>query len=608
MKITIKRAQRRPCSDLPNESNLEAAEPTQYSGGGRGSSSFLSSVSNLHDEGTKTKNGITRAVRLLLLAAALPAFMVAGCGKEGFDGDTGVTTGNGDIRFEIGFTPTARVATGADFESSWETGDAIGIFAYDADNVLVFNNEKLTYNGSEWVSSNDLYWRGKTLKFYAYYPYDASVSDPTAIVFVVKSDQSGTTGDDKKSNYNLSDLMTATDVRGISAGKTVSLMFKHEFAMIQVEVPALGKGWGPGDAMTVSLTGVKTGATLNLTGGGTPAVQTGAGTGNVKMYLAGKPGDNGYSNYTYRAAIPVQTLKDGSNLFLISNEGVLYKSGGPDTELELKANNAEIFTRSLPNAIKSLHKVFIPKGTFTMGSPDDEGGRKNDETQHKVTLTRDFYMSKYEITNAQYAAFLNANSIGQDGKWNGWSDDANKGQVLIKEYSSYGLVWDGGNNEWKPAAGKGDLPVVYVTWYGAKAYADWIGGSLPTEAQWEYACRAGTTTVYSFGNNESDLGTYAWYNLNSGEATHEVGTKAANPWGLYDMYGNVWEWCSDWYGYYYYNNSPDTDPTGPDTGSLCVLRGGSWSSSAPYCRSACRNGTLPGNCNRDLGFRVVFVP
>lgn len=222
---------------------------------------------------------MNKRLNLFLLLSGLLS-MIAGCSEESFNSDT---TGNGDIRFDIGFTSAARVATDAEFESTWEKGDAIGIFAYDANNNLVLNNAKVTYDGSEWNSSDGLYWKGKTLKFYAYYPYDATVSDPANITFQVKSDQSGTTGEDndKQSNYSLSDLMTATNTQGLSVGSTVSLSFKHEFVMIQVEVPAqaLGKGLGASENMTVSLKGVQTGATLNLTSENTPTVQTKTETG-----------------------------------------------------------------------------------------------------------------------------------------------------------------------------------------------------------------------------------------------------------------------------------------------------------------------------------------
>ena len=129
---------------------------------------------------------------------------------------------------------------------------------------------------------------------------------------------------------------------------------------------------------------------------------------------------------------------------------------------------------------------------------------------------------------------------------------------------------------------------------------------LPTEAEWEYACRAGTTTKYSLGDDDSELGTYAWFTENSGSKSHPVGGKLPNAWGLYDMHGNVWEWCQDWYGAY-----PDravTDPTGTRTGSIRVHRGGSWSHAAENCRSAYRGRGYPSSRYDYSGFRVSLSP
>ena len=126
---------------------------------------------------------------------------------------------------------------------------------------------------------------------------------------------------------------------------------------------------------------------------------------------------------------------------------------------------------------------------------------------------------------------------------------------------------------------------------------------LPTEAEWEYACRAGTMTEYSFGNDESELGDYAWHASNSGNTTHPVGSKQPNPWGLHDMHGNVWEWCQDWHGDY--PRGAVTDPTGPSSGSFRVLRGGGWVHGSEYCRSANRGGSTPDDRGSYYGFRVL---
>jgi len=127
---------------------------------------------------------------------------------------------------------------------------------------------------------------------------------------------------------------------------------------------------------------------------------------------------------------------------------------------------------------------------------------------------------------------------------------------------------------------------------------------LPTEAEWEYACRAGTKTTYSFGDSDSELGDYAWYNENSSNTTHPVGGKKPNPWGLYDMHGNVFEWCQDWYGIFSLSSSV-TDPAGAASGSFRVLRGGSWRGDSEFCRSADRDWDSPDRRDNGIGFRVL---
>ena len=260
-----------------------------------------------------------------------------------------------------------------------------------------------------------------------------------------------------------------------------------------------------------------------------------------------------------------------------------------------------------------VETVNIPAGTFTMGSPTSEVSRDNDETQHEVTLSA-FRMSKYEITNAQYAAFLNAKGIGSDGKY---AAGAYPTQALI--YASSGS-YDWGlhytNNQWIPVAGYENHPVINVTWYGATEYATYVDGSLPTEAQWEYACRAGSTTPFNTGSCLTNLqANYRWDNpystcTNSVTTypgkTQPVGSYSPNAYGLYDMHGNVWEWCSDWYGTY--PTDAQTNPTGPATGSYRVYRGGSWLYDAQFCRSAVRSNSTAYDYEYYIGFRVVFVP
>jgi formylglycine-generating enzyme required for sulfatase activity len=217
----------------------------------------------------------------------------------------------------------------------------------------------------------------------------------------------------------------------------------------------------------------------------------------------------------------------------------------------------------------------IPAGTFMMGSPTREAGRDSDETQHKVTLTHAFYCGKFEVTQ---------------GQWQ---------QVC-------------GNNPSGLASADVDSPVETVSWEDCQAFVKALCEAegvlegtyqLLTEAEWEYACRAGSTTAYGFGDSDSVLGQYGWYSGNSEGQTHPVGAAQPNAFGLYDMHGNVWEWCQDWYGEY--PSGPQTDPTGPASGEARVARGGSWGDDAPFCRSALRNYAGADEGAHYLGLRIA---
>jgi formylglycine-generating enzyme required for sulfatase activity len=211
----------------------------------------------------------------------------------------------------------------------------------------------------------------------------------------------------------------------------------------------------------------------------------------------------------------------------------------------------------------------IPPGTFTMG----EGN-----TAHEVTLTKPFMIGVHEVTQADYQTVMRINPSKFKGSrnpvemvtWNDATEFCRRLSLLPRE---------------KPAG---------------RVYR------LPTEAEWEFACRAGTTTTYSFGDDESLLSRYGWTKDNGGGTTHPVGSKLANPFGLYDVHGNVWEWCQDWYGGY--PSFAVTDPKGAVSGSSRVGRGGSWFGPAEDCRSAIRYGSNPSPRDYYDGFRVTCVP
>lgn len=259
-----------------------------------------------------------------------------------------------------------------------------------------------------------------------------------------------------------------------------------------------------------------------------------------------------------------------------------------------------------------INMVYIPAGTFTMGSPNNEVNRDNDETQHQVTINA-FRIARYEITNAQYAIFLNAKGVGSNGIYEAGTYPTN---ALIYSNSNWGLIYTG--KQWEPVAGYENNPVINVSWYGAAEFATYVGGTLPTEAQWEYACRGGTTTPFNTGTClTNEQANYNWnypYNTcintitSSTLKTKRVGTYTANAYGLYDMHGNVWEWCNDLYGTYPTTTTTITNPTGATTGIIRVIRGGGWGDWAHGCRSADRNFASENGFNYNLGFRVVQLP
>lgn len=225
--------------------------------------------------------------------------------------------------------------------------------------------------------------------------------------------------------------------------------------------------------------------------------------------------------------------------------------------------------------------VKIPSGTFMMGSPENETGRQQNEKQHQVTLSS-YWMSKNEITFAQYDYFCEKTGRSKP------SD----------EVDHRGRNW-----------GRGNRPVINVTWDDAVAFAAWMGGRLPTEAEWEYACRAGTTTPYNTGdtitweqcNLSQEYGSkLSHLNLNK---TSPVGSYPANPWGLNDLHGNVAEWCSDWYAPY--STNPQVNPKGPASGEFRIARGGVWDGPYLMSRSSFRTSAYTDGKSEVLGFRIV---
>jgi len=254
--------------------------------------------------------------------------------------------------------------------------------------------------------------------------------------------------------------------------------------------------------------------------------------------------------------------------------------------------------------------VTIQPGSFMMGSPSDEEGRdKDEETPHRVTLTGGFHMQTTEVTVGQWRAFVQETGFKTDAETGGGAKTMKDNKWKMRD----GYYWD---NPGFPQSE--NHPVTCVSWKDIQAFIAWLNQKtqktfrLPTEAEWEYACRAGTSGRFHWGDQvDCSLANFgnSWTDECKREEpfhTRPVGSYPPNPWGLYDIVGNVWEWCQDWYAGY--PTVAVTDPAGPEFGERRVVRGGSWWSYSRYCRSAARAWCGPEDRWFTLGFRLVRTP
>jgi formylglycine-generating enzyme required for sulfatase activity len=305
------------------------------------------------------------------------------------------------------------------------------------------------------------------------------------------------------------------------------------------------------------------------------------------------------------------TIQCTTNLYGTNNWQFLTNlvplSSSPFLVVDPNAFSARRFYRAFAQQVPT-NLVWIPPGTFVMGSPTSEAQRYSDETQHTVTLTKGFYMGKHAVRQGEYLALMGSNPsyfTTQDWYGNPISPDLNR---PVEQ-----LSWVDATNYCGQLTGReqaaGRLP------------AGWVY-RLPTESEWEYACRAGTTTAFSFGSaihgGMANFDDHWEYDASIGDIyvsnptvpwlprTTTVGSYQPNAWGLYDMHGNVWEWCRDWYDSY--PTGSVTDPPGPTSGSYRVFRGGSWLNLGRNCRSAQRNYWNASYLDYSLGFRVVLAP
>ncbi|MCP4379560.1 MAG: formylglycine-generating enzyme family protein [bacterium] len=240
----------------------------------------------------------------------------------------------------------------------------------------------------------------------------------------------------------------------------------------------------------------------------------------------------------------------------------------------------------------TMQLVLIPPGKFLMGTVNPRVEEKNEGPQHEVTISKPFYMGVQEVTQAQWVTLMGTEP------WTKWADVPHV-KTFVKSHA--------------------DNAASYISWNNASKFCRMLSKktgrkvTLPTEAQWEYACRAGSKAAYCFGNNESEVGDYAWYMGNTRdmgqEYAHAAGKKKPNAWGLHDMHGNVWEWCRDWYDSRFYAKANNVDPenTKEAVDEVRALRGGSWECPDDWCRAAIRNSASAGYASPSMGFRVILA-
>jgi len=495
-----------------------------------------------------------------------------------------------------------------DFNTQFTTGDSIGVFAVLTGQPLansgnLIHNIKITYDGTKWESNVKWPEGYPNLDFYAYYPYDPQMTNPNNYKFVVKSDQSD------NNNHAASDLMSAKSVN-IGAVSVVTLNFTHLLSLMQVELPATSsKGNKPDPRLEIILNKLQNTSVFNLSENElttNPTVST-----SIRPYRLEQPGSASFNDtYTYRALVPAQTLPANQDLVMM-NQGFASKVSKQKNTLQMTTGKSYRFSvDDFPS--DNISTVFIKAGTFLMGNLDPNALGFQGGPAHWVKLTKDFCMTKYEITISQYAEFLNAIGVRapQDGLV------MLQGKVLYNNVNNESTlpIYDMAANKYTTTPGFENYPMNLLYYDSAKAYATWVGGKLPTEAQWEYAARAGSTTPFYFGTQQEVLTNYAWISENSNYKAHAVGQKIPNAWGLYDMYGNVAEITDDKntdsntidpYPTISTEDSPLIDPLN-QSGSAFIIRGGSFISTKSTDNSYLRSAVVSGSANYNVGFRVIF--
>lgn len=563
-------------------------------------------VSNIYDV-------VRRGAPALVCGCAL---FFGACDKA----EEAVPDGTGDGRVQFRSTDIMPMKTRVS-GTRWDDNDRVGIYmkksgaGLDAGSIVegADNREyRASSDGSLMAVSEPLYYplNGDKVDFVAYYPYVPIVEGYAFVAdFAAKQD-----------TPHEIDLLYSNNASNKDADDpNVSLSFGHPFSKLTMKMV---KGVGVSDldfsGLTVKIKGTPAKVSFDL-GTGTIA---NLGNGDIvpRTVTAGvlyeaivAPGKEAGRKVEFELDGTLYTWEIPADLTLTAGKNHRYNvtvNKISTISIEVTAAGIGDWTPDGPaeetiiSKVRGVEFVSIPAGEFMMGSPAGVG-KENERPQHKVTLTKGFRMSKYLITNAQFAEFMNARGIGESAKY---AEGLYPEQVLVKSGSWVGVRWKDG--KWEPEQPSvSQWPVINVSWYGAMEFARWIGGRLPTEAEWEYACRAGTTTKFYTGDEINVTEIQAILSGIKAPGSNEnkqyiVGSCPPNPWGLYDMIGSVEEWTSDFY--YIYTADEAVDPSNPVVGEKAVVRGAAWWHSAADAGSAFRRDKAPTTLSDSQGFRIVL--